>query len=157
MDITGEYRIAAPRSAVWIALNDPGGLGRCIPGCKELTQTSPEEFAAKVALKIGPVSATFTGTVRLENIRAPEGYTLLGQGSGGMAGFAKGSAVVSLREDGAETILTYEAKTEVGGKIASLGGRLIQATARKLADQFFGAFAVELGEPTPVTESVSAS
>lgn len=157
MDITGEYRIAAPRSAVWAALNDSGVLGRCIPGCKELTQTSPEELAAKVALKIGPVSATFSGTVRLENIRAPEGYTLVGQGSGGMAGFAKGSAVVSLREDGAETILTYEAKAEIGGKIASLGGRLIQATARKLADQFFGAFAVELGAPTPLTESAAAS
>ncbi|KAB1073488.1 SRPBCC family protein [Methylobacterium planeticum] len=149
MEITGAYRIAAPRAAVWAALNDPEVLARCIPGCKELTQASPEAMAAKVALKVGPVSATFAGTVRLEDIRPPEGYTLVGQGNGGMAGFAKGRAAVALREDGADTVLSYEAKAEIGGKIASLGGRLIQATARKLADQFFGAFAAELGAPTP--------
>ncbi|MCJ2050327.1 SRPBCC family protein [Methylobacterium sp. J-070] len=157
MDITGEYRIAAPRAAVWAALNDPAVLARCIPGCKELTQVSPEEFAAKVALKIGPVSATFAGTVRLEDIRAPEGYTLTGQGNGGMAGFAKGRAAVALRQEDVETVLTYEAKAEIGGKIASLGGRLIQATSRKLADQFFGAFAAELGAPAPVTDTAEAS
>ncbi|MHB2208352.1 SRPBCC family protein [Methylobacterium sp. CM6257] len=157
MDITGEYRIAAPRSAVWVALNDPDVLGRCIPGCKELTQASPDEFAAKVSLKIGPVSATFAGTVRLEDVRAPEGYALTGQGNGGMAGFAKGRAVVTLREEGSETLLTYQAKAEIGGKIASLGGRLIQATSRKLADQFFGAFAAELGALSPVTDAAVAS
>ncbi|SOR31412.1 putative carbon monoxide dehydrogenase accessory protein CoxG [Methylorubrum extorquens] len=157
MDITGEYRIAAPRAAVWAALNDPEVLARCIPGCKELTQASPEELAAKVALKVGPVSATFAGTVRFEDIRAPEGYTLVGQGNGGMAGFAKGRAVVSLREEGADTVLTYEAKAEIGGKIASLGGRLIQGTSRKLADQFFGAFAAELGAPAPASEAAVAA
>ncbi|ACB81702.1 MULTISPECIES: SRPBCC family protein [Methylorubrum] len=157
MDITGEYRIAAPRASVWAALNDPEVLARCIPGCKELTQVSPEEMAAKVALKVGPVSATFAGTVRFEEIRAPEGYTLVGQGNGGMAGFAKGRATVTLREDGAETVLTYEAKAETGGKIASLGGRLIQATSRKLADQFFGSFAAELGAPAPEAAVAAAS
>ncbi|MDP4006339.1 carbon monoxide dehydrogenase subunit G [Methylobacterium sp. NEAU K] len=157
MDITGEYRIAAPRSAVWAALNNPDVLARCIPGCKDLARVSPEEFAAKVALKIGPVSATFAGTVRLEDVRAPEGYTLAGQGNGGMAGFAKGGAVVSLREEGDGTLLTYEAKAEIGGKIASLGGRLIQATSRKLADQFFGAFAAELGAPAPITDAAVTS
>jgi len=157
MDITGEYRIAAPRAAVWAALNDPEVLARCIPGCKELTQASPEELAAKVALKVGPVSATFAGTVRFEDIRAPEGYTLVGQGNGGMAGFAKGRAVVSLREEGTDTVLTYEAKAEIGGKIASLGGRLIQGTSRKLADQFFGTFAAELGAPAPASEAAVAA
>ena len=157
MDITGEYRIAAPRASVWAALNDPEVLARCIPGCKELTQVSPEEMAAKVALKVGPVSATFAGTVRFEEIRAPEGYTLVGQGNGGMAGFAKGRAAVTLREEGAETVLTYEAKAETGGKIASLGGRLIQATSRKLADQFFGSFAAELGAPAPEAAVAAAS
>lgn len=145
MDIAGEYRIPVPREAVWAALNDPDVLARCIPGCKELTQVSPEEMNARVALKIGPVSATFAGTVRLEDVRAPEGYTLVGQGNGGMAGFAKGRAAVSLVSEGSDTILTYTAKADVGGKIATLGGRLMQATSRKLADEFFGKFAAELG------------
>lgn len=145
MDIAGEYRIPVAREVVWAALNDPAVLARCIPGCKELTQVSPEEMNARVALKIGPVSATFAGTVRLEDVRAPEGYTLVGQGNGGMAGFAKGRAAVSLASDGSDTVLTYTATADVGGKIATLGGRLMQATSRKLADQFFGKFAAELG------------
>lgn len=157
MDIIGEYRIAAPREAVWAALNDPEVLALCIPGCKELTRVSPEELAAKVALKVGPVSATFAGTVRLEDIRAPDGYTLAGQGNGGMAGFAKGRAVVTLAEDGPDTLLHYEAKAEIGGKIASLGGRLIQATSRKLADEFFGKFASRLGAPAPESEAAPAA
>jgi len=155
MDVTGEYRIPAPRERVWAALNDPGMLARCIPGCRELRQTSPEEMTAKVALKVGPVSATFAGTVRFEDVRAPEGYVLVGQGNGGMAGFAKGRAAVSLAEDGGETVLTYEAEAEVGGKIASLGSRLIQSTSRKLADQFFGTFAAELGAPASPVAAAS--
>ncbi|MEE7502404.1 carbon monoxide dehydrogenase subunit G [Methylobacterium mesophilicum] len=147
MDIAGAYRIPVAREAVWAALNDPEVLARCIPGCKELVQVSPEEMTAKVALKIGPVSATFAGTVRLEDLRPPEGYSLVGQGNGGMAGFAKGRAAVSLAAEGGETLLTYTAKAEVGGKIATLGGRLMQATARKLADEFFGKFAAALGAP----------
>ena len=96
MDVKGEYRIAVPREKVWAALNDPEVLAKCSPGCKELRQESPSEMAAKVALKVGPVSATFSGSVKLEDIDAPRGYTLVGQGNGGMAGFAKGKAVVSL-------------------------------------------------------------
>lgn len=156
MDITGEYRIVAPRAAVWAALNDAEVLALCIPGCRELTWVSTEELAAKVALKVGPVSATFAGTVRLEEIHPPEGYTLVGQGNGGMAGFAKGRAVVTLAEDGPETLLRYEAKAEIGGKIASLGGRLIQATSRKLADEFFGKFASRLGAPMPESTAPAA-
>ena len=161
MDIAGTYRIPAPREAVWAALNDPAVLARCIPGCKELNAVSPEEMAAKVALKIGPVSATFAGTVRLEDIRAPEGYTLVGQGNGGMAGFAKGRAAVQLAEEGPETVLSYEAKAEIGGKIATLGGRLMQSTSRRLADEFFKTFAetvaenaaAPVGSPSPLPAS----
>ena len=146
MDISGQYRIAAPRNVVWAALNDPDVLKRCIPGCKELEQRSPTDLAAKVALKIGPISATFSGAVTLENLNPPVGYTIVGQGQGGAAGFAKGRAEVVLAEaeGGAETDLAYTAKAEVGGKLASLGGRLVQATSRKLADEFFGNFVREL-------------
>jgi uncharacterized protein len=145
MEIAGEYRIPVAREAVWAALNDPEVLARCIPGCRELVQVSPDVMNARVALKIGPVSATFAGTVRLEDVRPPEGYTLVGQGNGGMAGFARGRAAVALASDGAGTVLTYTAEAEVGGKIATLGGRLMQTTSRKLADAFFGNFAAALG------------
>ncbi|MGE0698794.1 MAG: carbon monoxide dehydrogenase subunit G [Hyphomicrobiaceae bacterium] len=149
MDMSGQYRIQAPRDVVWAALNDPEVLKRCIPGCRELEQRSPTELAAKVGLKIGPISAAFSGEVTLQNLNPPAGYTIAGQGSGGAAGFAKGSADVVLTEaeGGAETDLAYTAKAEVGGKIAALGGRLIQATSKKLADEFFSAFAKELNEP----------
>jgi len=153
MDMSGHYRIQAPRGVVWAALNDPEVLKRCIPGCKELQQRSPTELAAKVALKIGPISANFSGEVTLQNLNPPEGYTIAGQGSGGAAGFAKGRADVTLVEiDGAaETDLAYTAKAEVGGKLAALGGRLIQATSKKLADEFFSAFAKELNGPAEET------
>ena len=155
MDLTGQYRIQAPRAVVWAALNDAEVLKRCIPGCKELEQRTPTDLAAKVALKIGPISATFTGSVTLENLNPPAGYTIVGQGQGGAAGFAKGRAAVELTEvNEAETDLAYTAKAEVGGKLATLGGRLIQATSKKLADEFFSAFVRELNgdEATPEPE-----
>jgi carbon monoxide dehydrogenase subunit G len=158
MDITGQYRIAAPREVVWAALNDAEVLRRCIPGCRELEKRSEHEFAAKVALKIGPMSATFNGTVTLENLRPPEGYTIAGQGQGGAAGFAKGKADVELAEEGDETNLSYTAKAEVGGKLATLGGRLIQATSKKLADEFFSKFVEEVnGEPATEATSEAAA
>jgi uncharacterized protein len=141
MDLTGEYQLAAPRQQVWAALNDAAVLRLCIPGCKELEQKSADEFAAVVALKIGPVSATFKGNVKLEDVDPPNGYRIVGQGNGGVVGFAKGGATVRLADSGEGTLLTYVAKAEVGGKLASLGGRLIQSTSKKLADQFFSAFA----------------
>ncbi|WP_122519223.1 SRPBCC family protein [Pannonibacter phragmitetus] len=140
MDMTGEYRIPAPRADVWNALNDPDVLKACIPGCESLEMTSPTEMTAAVTAKIGPVKAKFQGAVTLENLNPPESYTIAGEGKGGVAGFAKGSADVHLAEDGGDTILTYTVKAQVGGKLAQLGSRLIDSTARKMADEFFGNF-----------------
>ncbi len=140
MDMTGEYRIAASRDAVWKALNDPDVLEASIPGCKELEKVSDTEMTATVVTKVGPVKATFKGHVTLSDIRPSEGYTITGEGKGGVAGFAKGGAHVNLAEDGAETVLTYDAHAQVGGKLAQLGSRLIDSTAKKMADEFFSNF-----------------
>ncbi|WP_186400612.1 carbon monoxide dehydrogenase subunit G [Stappia sp. P2PMeth1] len=140
MDLVGEYRLLAGRGAVWLALNDADVLRRCIPGCEELEQVSEREMTATVVAKIGPVKATFKGAVTLENLNPPESYTIVGEGKGGVAGFAKGSADVSLVEEGAETVLRYAVKAQVGGKLAQLGSRLIVSTSRKMADEFFGKF-----------------
>ena len=140
MDLFGEYRILAGRGSVWTALNDADVLRRCIPGCEELEKVSDREMTATVVAKIGPVKATFKGAVTLENLNPPESYTIVGEGKGGVAGFAKGAADVSLAEDGAETVLSYTVKAQVGGKLAQLGSRLIVSTSRKMADEFFGKF-----------------
>jgi carbon monoxide dehydrogenase subunit G len=147
MDMTGEYRIAAPREKVWAALNDPEILKTCIPGCEELNKDSETELSAKVSTKVGPVSAKFTGKVTLSDINPPAGYKITGEGQGGVAGFAKGGAEVNLEEDGNGTILTYKATAQVGGKLAQIGSRLIDSTAKKMAGQFFGKFAEVVGEP----------
>jgi carbon monoxide dehydrogenase subunit G len=157
MEIKGEYRIAAPREKVFAALNDPAVLQACIPGCESLEKTSDTEMKAKVRLRIGPVSASFTGKVTLSDIDPPNGYKISGEGQGGAAGFAKGGAVVSLREDGGETVLTYNVDAQVGGKIAQVGARLIDGTAKKLADEFFGKFAAMVGGPPPVVAVAGVS
>ncbi len=144
MEMSGEYRIPASRETVWQALNDPDVLRACIPGCQELERTSDTGFAATVKAKVGPVSATFKGEVEIGDIDPPAGYRIQGEGKGGVAGFAKGGANVRLAEDGGETILTYDADAKVGGKLAQIGSRLIAGTARKMADQFFGAFAEQV-------------
>jgi len=149
MEIKGEYRIAASREKVFAALNDPAVLQACIPGCESLEKTSDTEMKAKVRLRIGPVSASFTGKVTLSDIDPPNGYRISGEGQGGAAGFAKGGAVVTLREDGGETVLSYNVDAQVGGKIAQVGARLIDGTAKKLADEFFGKFAAMVGGPPP--------
>ncbi|NVO55871.1 carbon monoxide dehydrogenase subunit G [Rhodobacteraceae bacterium B1Z28] len=140
MELSDEIRITAPRDVVYRALNDPEILRECIPGCEELTQNSAQELEAKVVLKVGPVKARFAGEVTLDTSNAPNGFSLTGEGKGGAAGFAKGGAEVTLTEDGAETVLAYTAKVDVGGKIAQLGSRLIAGTAKKLSGKFFTRF-----------------
>ena len=140
MDMTGEERIAAPRDAVWAALNNPDILKQCIPGCQSLERISPTQLTATVKLKIGPVSTSFNGDVTLSNVNAPESYTIFGEGKGGIAGFAKGGADVVLKADGDETILQYEARAEVSGKIAQFGARLVDSSAKKLMQRFFADF-----------------
>jgi len=152
MEMKGEYRIPAPRERVWGMLNDPDVLRQCIPGCESLEKSGEDKFAARVTTKIGPVKATFNGEVALTNINAPQSYTIGGEGKGGAAGFARGGADVHLAEDGNDTILTYEANAKVGGKLAQLGSRLIDSTAKKLADQFFDCFAAKAsGVEAPAT------
>ena len=145
MEMTGEYRIPAPREAVWAALNDPVVLQSCIPGCESLERGAENEFKATVRAKVGPVSARFSGKVTLSDFDPPKSYRISGEGQGGAAGFAKGGAVVNLEEDGAGTILRYTADAQVGGKLAQIGSRLIDGTAKKLADEFFEAFAAKVG------------
>jgi len=141
MEMTGEYQIAAGPDHVWQALNDVDVLNACIPGCEELIKTSDTTMTAKVVQKIGPVKARFAGEVELLNIDAPRSYTISGHGKGGIAGFAKGSADVTLTSvDGGGTLLVFTASAQVGGKIAQLGSRLIDSTAKKLANKFFDNF-----------------
>jgi carbon monoxide dehydrogenase subunit G len=141
MDMSGSQRIEAPRERVWEALNDPEVLKQCIPGCQEIQKSSPTEMTAKAVLKIGPVKASFAGKVTLADLDPPNGYTISGEGQGGVAGFAKGSAKVRLEPEGeAATVLHYDVKADVGGKIAQLGARLIDGTAKKLAGEFFEKF-----------------
>lgn len=150
MEMTGEYRIAAPRERVWEALNDEAALKSSIPGCESITKTSDTSFEAKVKAKVGPVSATFTGAVTLSDLNPPESYTISGEGKGGVAGFAKGGAKVHLEEVAAnETLLRYEVTAQVGGKLAQIGARLIDGTAKKLAGEFFANLAALVSTPAP--------
>jgi uncharacterized protein len=149
MEMTGEFRISAPRERVWQALNDPEVLKQAIPGCQTIEKVSDTEFAARVRAKVGPVSATFGGKVNLSDLDPPKAYTISGEGSGGVAGFAKGSAKVQLDDESGEaTVLRYEVEAHVGGKLAQIGSRLIDATSRKMAQDFFGKFA-EVVSPNP--------
>jgi carbon monoxide dehydrogenase subunit G len=142
MTMTGEVTLPAERSKVWRMLNEPAVLKACIPGCQTLEKTSDDSFSAAAKIKIGPVSATFKGKVQLSDIDAPNGYTISGEGEGGIAGFAKGGAKVALSDaDAGGTLLKYDVQANVGGKIAQLGSRLIDGVAKKMADQFFANFA----------------
>ena len=158
MEMTGERRIPAPRQQVWEALNDPEALRASIPGCESVERTAEDAFTAKVGVKLGPMSAKFGGKVKLENINPPASYTITGEGNGGAMGFAKGGADVALEELGpAETLLKYNVKAQVGGKMAQLGARLIDSTAKSMADQFFDRFAAQLAPPAPVEVPVEAA
>lgn len=141
MELKEEIAIPAPRETVYAALNDTEILKECIPGCEELIRHSETELEAKVVLKIGPVKARFSGKVTLDPSGAPETFSLTGEGNGGTAGFARGGATVTLTETETGTLLAYDAKAEIGGKLAQLGSRLIQSTAKKLAAKFFVKFA----------------
>lgn len=141
MDMTGEHRIEAPRQAVWAALNDPEALKQAITGCETLERVSDTEFQAQVVAKVGPVKAKFNGKVTLSDLDPPHGYTITGEGQGGAAGFAKGSAKVRLEDVPDGTLLKYEVHAQIGGKLAQIGSRLIDGTARKMADEFFADFA----------------
>jgi uncharacterized protein len=156
MEMTGEYRIPAAREEVWRALNDPNVLQRCIPGCESVEKLSDTQFTAKVVLKIGPMTAKFSGKGTLSDLDPPNGYTITGEGQGGVAGFGKGSAKVRLEPDGTGTLMRYTADTQVGGKMAQLGARLIDSTSKKLADEFFGRFAAALS-PAPAAVQAQAA
>jgi uncharacterized protein len=157
MDLTGEYPIPAPRETVWAALNNPEILRVCIPGCEELDKTSDTEFVARVVAKIGPVKAGFSGKVTLSDLDPPNGYTITGEGQGGAAGFAKGGAKVWLEavEGGAATILHYSADAQIGGKLAQIGSRLVEGSAKKLADEFFAAFAAQAAAAAPAAPTAA--
>jgi carbon monoxide dehydrogenase subunit G len=162
MDMTGEYRIAAPRSQVWAALNDPLILKQCIPGCELLEKTSDTEMNGKVTAKVGPVTARFGGKVTLSDLDPPNSYKISGEGTGGPAGFAKGGAAVALKDDGDGTLLTYKVNANVGGKLAQIGSRLIDGTARKMAEEFFAKFASIVAAnaaaaPTPAAPVTAAA
>jgi uncharacterized protein len=148
MDMTGERRIPAPRSVVWDALNDTDVLKASIPGCETLEKTAESEMKATAAVKVGPISARFNGKVQLSDIDPPNGYRISGEGQGGVAGFAKGGASVALTDDGDGTVLAYTVNAQVGGKLAQLGGRLIDATAKQMADAFFDRFSQQVTAKT---------
>jgi carbon monoxide dehydrogenase subunit G len=157
MDMTGSQHIEAPRDVVWQALNDIEVLKQSIPGCQSIEKVSATDMTAKVVLKVGPVKATFNGKVTLSDLDPPNGYTITGEGSGGAAGFAKGSAIVKLQEDGAAaTNLTYEVKAQIGGKLAQLGSRLIDATSKKLAGEFFEKFSDAVAPPPEAAPGAAA-
>jgi uncharacterized protein len=153
MTMTGEVELAAPQAIVWAKLNDAEVLKACIPGCETLVKTSDTSFEATAKIKIGPVSAKFAGKVELTDIDAPNGYTISGEGQGGIAGFAKGGAKVSLRTVGTGTIMSYDVEANVGGKIAQLGSRLIDGVAKRMADQFFERFAAEVSAIKPTAST----
>jgi hypothetical protein len=149
MELTGEHRINAPRALVWAGLNDPDTLKQSVDGIEELTRVSDTEFAALAVVKVGPVKAKFKGKITLSELDPPNAYTITGEGQGGAAGFAKGSAKVQLEEDGDGTLLKYAVNAQIGGKLAQIGSRLVDGAARKYADEFFTAFAAVVEARAP--------
>src|SRR5438270_8207595 len=141
MTMTGEVQLPASRETVWAKLNDPEVLKACIPGCEQLEMTSAAEFQAVATIKVGPVKARWKGKVRLSDLDPPNSYRISGEGEGGVAGFAKGGAKVSLTDQDGGTRLSYDVEAQIGGKLAQLGQRLINSAAKKTADDFFARFA----------------
>lgn len=147
MELNGQQHIGAPRQKVWDALNDPAILSRCVPGCEEIVLVSETEKHARVVLKIGPVRARFSGKIFMSDVQAPTSCTLSFEGAGGAAGFAKGRSEVRLSDDAGGTLLSYTVEASVGGKLGQIGGRLIDSSAKKMADEFFAAFNAALTNP----------
>jgi uncharacterized protein len=148
MTMTGEYQLPASQQTVWEKLNDPAVLKACIPGCEQLDKTSDTEFQAVATTKIGPVKAKFKGKVTLSDLDPPNGYKISGQGDGGVAGFARGAATVTLSPKDGGTLLVYAVEAQIGGKLAQLGQRLINGAAKKIADDFFQNFASAVNSKT---------
>lgn len=157
MHMAGEQRIAASRQRVWEALNDPEVLRQCIPGCQSLEREGEDKLIAVAEVKVGPIGARFKGTVTLSDLDPPNGYTITGQGNGGVAGNAKGGAKVRLSDDGAGTLISYDVEAEVGGRMAQLGGPLIDATAKQMAGRFFSKFGEVVGEEAAAAEAAGAA
>ncbi len=154
MDMTGERRIPSTRDRVWDALLNPEVLRRAIPGCKTLERTAENAFKATAAVKVGPIATSFTGDIKLLDLEPPSSYRIQGSGQGGPAGFARGGATVTLAEDGDATLLSYKVNAEVGGKLAQLGARLIDSSAKQMADQFFDRFSAEVAPAPAPAEAV---
>jgi carbon monoxide dehydrogenase subunit G len=147
MEMTGEQLIHATQAETWAALNDPAILKECVPGCESIEKSGDNEYVVLMIARVGPVSAKFKGKMTLSDIRPPNSYSIAFEGQGGVAGFAKGGAEVSLKAEGHHTRLSYTAKANVGGKLAQIGSRLVDAAANKVASEFFAAFNEKVGKP----------
>lgn len=156
MEMTGEQRIALPQQKVWEALNDPQILKACIPGCESIEKVSDNEYKVAMTAAVGPVKAKFSGKLLLSDLDPPNSYALAFEGSGGAAGFGKGTAQVALKTEGGETLLTYKASATVGGKLAQIGSRLIDGVAKKMSDDFFARFNQTVAAPPAAAEAASA-
>lgn len=156
MQMNEEIRINAPREVVYAALNNPDILQKAIPGCEALDKTSDSEFSATIVIKVGPIKAKFNGAVALSDLNPPESYTISGEGKAGPAGHAKGGAKIQLVEDGDTTILKYQVEAKIGGKLAQLGSRLVDSTAKKLAGKFFETFEGLIAQEAPAGAEAAA-
>jgi carbon monoxide dehydrogenase subunit G len=157
MEMNGSRHIAAPQDAVWQALNDPVALQACIPGCESLESTGPNQWRAVLAAKVGPVSARFTGSMRMEDIVAPASYALAFEGQGGAAGFANGRAKITLTPENGATLLSYAVNAQIGGKLAQIGSRLIDGAAAKLSEDFFTRFEARFAAPATAGEAITTA
>ena len=157
MDISGNYLLPCSQQRAWDALNDPELLKRCLKGCEALAKTAENEFTGTVAMRIGPVAARFTGKMVQSEVDLPRACRMNFEGQGGVAGFARGSANVTLEPEDGGTRLAYVADTQIGGKLAQMGARLVEGTARSMADDFFGKFAAAVAEPVDAAATTSES